>query len=289
MQKRQASEWILKHLPLKHLTQKKSVTRYEGGLHSFTSTHQCKPMWADVLCWGSGSSGGNWGRDWFTWQQPLELFRRRRAGQEQPQAVILMHISMRIKPPSGLKQNATNASLSQTSSSASTGRQHLNNLHHQQCCTSTSLVLPSLTWELISSPLSIYNQTATNSCKTIDMAKRGQPKWQRGWVQRKQVSITEGVIFPLSEGRRYCSSCSHPTRDKQAPKKIQLLSRPVCSSLLTHSCSSFTNWYKRCKDQKRLRSCPTLFYTVANPESVKTPTNPTSCTSARIFFEREIK
>lgn len=89
--------------------------------------------------------------------------------------------------------------------------------------------------------------------------RRGQLKWQRGWVQRKPMFITEGVIFPLSK-RRYWSSgkqSSH-TRDKQALKKIQLSSLPVLSSPL---CSSFTTWYKRFKEQKRLWSCSALVYT----------------------------
>jgi len=96
-------EWILRHLPLKHLTQTKSVTAYKGGLHCFTSAHLCKPMWAAVLCWGSGSSGGNWGRVWFTWQQPLGLFRKKEGRPGTASAAILTHFSMRIKPPAGLK------------------------------------------------------------------------------------------------------------------------------------------------------------------------------------------
>lgn len=242
MQREWASEWIPKHLALKHLAQTKSMTGYKAGLHSFTSTHLYKPTWAAVLSWGSGSNGGNRGRVFFTRQQPLGLFEKEEDRWGTASAAVLACISMRIKPSTGLKWNATSTSLSKTSSSASSSWQCVDNLHHQQCCTSASLVLPP--WHESSFPLLCPPtiKLKQNSCKTMDVMRRVQLKWQRGWVQRKRMFTTDRLISSLSKARRYCSFCKQPpTRDKQALKKIQL---PSPSSPLPPAHTFLLKFYK---------------------------------------------
>lgn len=239
MQRERATEWIPKHLALKHLTQTKSMTGYEGGLHSFTSTNLYKPTWAAVLSWGSGSNGGNQGRVWFTRQQPLGLFKKEEDRWGTASAAVLAHISMRIKPSTGLKRNATSTSLSKTSSGASSSWQCVDNLHHQQCCTSASLVLPP--WHESSFPLLCPPTTKLkqNSCKMMDMMRRVQQKWQRGWVQRKQVFVYYRQTYLLFvKGKKILlilQTAAHQgqTSTEENPAPIPFQSAPTRSHIPT--------------------------------------------------------